>query len=470
MKFQSTGRTITERARRRRLAVMALAMGLAATPATWVYAQGSNGVQNSQSYQQLNKKYQKLESQMQQMAKAMRAMQKEQLKLKKKLKAETSKSSPADFAAEQKRIHERIRRLIRRMNRESGRIDALESKNVHVLIAGDINTQFINKGGSNSTFYADASPMIQVRVDKRMFANVAFDFYTQSGQAGGSEADIGAANINYLLNDYMTLGAGLITSPIGGIVGNYNTAPWNRWLVDGSLQDNLLPPNELGAWTRGGIPAPDNLGYFTYFLFVSQGPELISTGNNTAALNFGNWNPSAQNGKSIGGRVSYLPVPNLELGYSFDYSEPSPSGAYSIASSNIQAVDMNFYYLNRHIDGLFRFRAGWTWDQITQSYLNSPTEPLLGNMSNGGQIEAAYQPILSGIKYVKHVMGVVRYDQIYGPAGSSFPAADFEQRWSLGLDYWIHSNEVLKFEYEFDNLSNGQSGNNALLLQWAVGI
>lgn len=453
----------------RRLLPLAAAAGILVLPAAGLYAKSSEAVQSSAAYQKLNKKYQKLEAQMQQMAQEMQAMHQQQLKLQKQLKTQAA-ASPKNFAQSEKRIHRRIRDLIRRMNRESGRIDALESKNVRYIIAGDVNTQFINRSGSDSTFYADASPMIQVRVDKHMFANIAFDFYTQSGQAGGSEADIGAANINYLLNNYMTLGAGLITSPIGGIVGNYNTAPWNRWLVDSSLQDNLLPPNELGAWTRGGVPAPDNLGYFTYFLFVSQGPELIATGNNTAALNFGNWNPSAQNGKSIGGRVSYLPIPELELGYSFDYSEPSPSGAYSIASSDIQALDMNYYYLSRHIDGLFRFRAGWTWDQITQSYLNSPTQPLFGNMSNGGQVEAAYQPILSGIKYVKHIMAVLRYDQIYGPSGSAYPASDFEQRWSVGLDYWIHSNEVLKFEYEFDNLSHGQHGNDALLLQWAVGI
>jgi seryl-tRNA synthetase len=205
--------------------------GLYAQNSTTV--QGSAGVQSSAAYRQLSKKYQKLEAQMQKMAKEMETMHQQQLKLQKQIKKQATASSPKNFAEDQKRIHRRIRDLIRRMNRESGRLQSLESKNVRLLIAGDINTQLINRGGSNSTFYADASPMIQVRVDKHMFANVAFDFYTQGGQAGGSEADIGAANINYLLNNYMTLGAGLITSPIGGIVGNYNTAPWNRWLVDG---------------------------------------------------------------------------------------------------------------------------------------------------------------------------------------------------------------------------------------------
>ncbi len=423
------------------------------------------------AYKSLNSRYHKLELQMRHMAKEMKQMQQAQLQLKKQLAATTPvKTVQTNLAKYQKRSHRRMRRLIRRMDRESERVEALEAKNVHLLIAGDVNTQFLNRGGSDSTFYADASPLIQVRVDKHLFANVALDFYTQNGIAGGSAADLSAANINYELNNYMTLGGGLITSPIGGIVGNYNTAPWNRWLVDGSLQDYLLPPNELGVWTRGGVPAPDSLGYFTYFLFVSNGPSLISTANNYSSLNYGNWFPAAQNGKALGGRISYLPVPSLEIGYSFEVAQPSPSGSYGITSSNIQAVDMNYYYLNQKIDGLFRFRAGWTWDQIGQSNFNSPHVPLLGNISNGGQIEFAYQPTMCGIKYLKNIMGVLRYDRIDGPAGPAFPASGSEQRWSVGLDYWLHSNAVLKFEYQFDNLSNRQPGNNALLLQFAVGI
>jgi hypothetical protein len=447
----------------KRRVLISLAAALALMPAAASWADPAGG---GADYQKLEKKYQQLQKQMATMARQMSTMQKEQAAL----KAKQAKSATTNTAA----IDREVKRLYRRVMKNSQKISDLEPGNIQVLIAGDVNFQFQNVQGSHSTFYADSSPMIQVRIDKNIFVNTAFDFYTQAGAAGGSAADIGAANINYELNNYMTLGGGLVTSPIGGIVGQYNPAPWNRWLVDGSLEDALLPGNELGVWTRGGLPAPDKMGYFTYFLFVSNGPSLVTTndqnGNSYNNLQFGNWDPAAQNGKTIGGRFSYIPIPNIEVGYSFEWARPSADGAITTTNSLINAVDINTYYVNRKIDGLFRFRGGWTWDQVGQG-IDSTGAFSLGGYSNGGQAEIAYQPSLCGIKYIDKMMAAFRYDRIDGPAASNFSnGAAHEQRYSIGLDYWLHSNAVLKFEYEFDNLSNNMHGNNAMFVQFAVGI
>ena len=450
----------------KRRVLISMAAALAIMPAAAAWADPAAG---GAGYKKLEQKYQLLQKQMAGMAKQMSAMQKQQASL----KAKQAKAGTTNTRA----IDREVKRLYRRVMKDSQKISNLEPGNIQVLIAGDVNFQFQNVEGSHSTFYADSSPMIQVRVDKNIFINTAFDFYTQAGAAGGSAADIGSANINYELNNYMTLGGGLVASPIGGIVGQYNPAPWNRWLVDGSLEGALLPGNELGVWTRGGIPAPDNMGYLTYFLFVSNGPALASTtdqnGNTYNNLAFGNWNPAAQNGKTIGGRFSYIPIPNIEVGYSFEWARPSADGSVNTVNSLINAVDFNTYYVNKKIDGLFRFRGGWTWDQVGQgtSLINGTNTFGLGGMSNGGQLEVAYQPSLCGIKYLDKMMAAFRYDRIDGPAAANFSnGASHEQRYSIGLDYWLHSNAVLKFEYEFDNLSNGLHGNNAMYVQFAVGI
>ncbi len=447
----------------KRRILISMAAALAIMPAAAAWADPAAG---GADYNKLEQKYQLLQKQMATMAKQMSAMQKQQAAM----KAKQAKIGTTDTKA----IDREVKRLYRRVMKDSQKISDLEPGNIQVLIAGDVNFQFQNVQGSHSTFYADSSPMIQVRIDKNIFVDTAFDFYTQAGAAGGSAADIGAANINYELNNNMTLGGGLVTSPIGGIVGQYNPAPWNRWLVDGSLEDALLPGNELGVWTRGGLPAPDNMGYLTYFLFVSNGPALTSTTDQNGAtynnLQFGNWDPAAQNGKTVGGRFSYIPIPNIEIGYSFEWARPSADGAITTTNSLINAVDFNSYYVNKKIDGLFRFRGGWTWDQVGQG-IDSTGAFSLGGMSNGGQLEVAYQPSLCGIKYVDKMMGAFRYDRIDGPASSNFSnGASHEQRYSIGLDYWLHSNAVLKFEYEFDNLSNNMHGNNAMFVQFAVGI
>ncbi len=459
---------------------MALAAALAA-PALGANATPANSAS-------LARKYDALKAQMAQMAQQMAAMQKQMAAM----KQQQAQQSAAEAKMTEAATKAQVRRLYKRVMRESERISELNPGNIRVLVAGDANVQFIHKAGSASTFYADASPLIQVRVDKRIFINTGFDFYTANGAAGGAAAsstslsnpgtpadtattsttvtgvDMGAANLNYELNDYLTLGGGLISSPIGGVVGIFNPAPWNRWMVDGSLEDNLLPPNELGVWTRGGVPMPDKLGYLTYFLFVSNGPQLVSTAGTPNTLSYSNNNPAAQNGKTVGGRVSYLPIPNVEFGYSFEWARPSPDGALQTANSLVQAIDCNLYYVNKKIDGLARFRGGWTWDQVDQGGVDGAAD--LGSLSNGGQLEAAYQPSMCGIKYLDKTMVALRYDYIHGPASVANSGALQEQRWSVGLDYWLHSNAVLKLEYEFDNLSGGDHGNDALFMQFAVGI
>lgn len=150
----------------------------------------------------------------------------------------------------------------------------------------------------------------------------------------------------------------------------------------------------------------------------------------------------------------------------------TPQRGWRVTTTNslINAVDFNTYYVNKKIDGLFRFRGGWTWDQVGQG-IDSTGAFSLGGMSNGGQLEVAYQPSLCGIKYIDKMMAAFRYDRIDGPASSNFSnGASHEQRYGIGLDYWLHSNAVLKFEYEFDNLSNGLHGNDAMYVQFAVGI
>ncbi len=453
--------------RHNRLITLCAGMALAALPAAGLYAAPT-----------MQQKYDAIKAQMATMAKQMSAMQRQMAALKKKQASMAATRQTTD----QKAIDRAIHRLYRKVMKQSQKISALEPGNLRVLIAGDVNFQFQHKQGSASTFYADSSPMIQVRVDKHIFINTAFDFYTNASGAGGSNADIGAANINYELNNNITLGGGLISSPIGGIVGVYNPAPWNRWVVDPSLEDNLLPPNELGVWTRGGVPVPNNLGYLTYFLFVSNGPAQTSVNSSTnsagaynsyTSLNFSNWDPAAQNGKAVGGRISYLPIPNIELGYSFEYARPSADGAPVTVNSLTNAVDFNAYYVNKKIDGLVRVRGGWTWDDVGQGLLVSNESGgfnNLGGMSNGGQIEFAYQPSMCGIPYVDKMMAAFRYDRIDGPASYATSGANHEVRYTCGLDYWLHSNAVLKFEYEFDNLSGGQHGNDAMFLQFAVGI
>ncbi len=154
----------------KRKILISLAAALAIMPAAAIWADPAGG---GADYKKLEQKYQQLQKQMATMAKQMSAMQKQQAAL----KAKQAQTATTNTAA----IDREVKRLYRRVMKDSQKISDLEPGNIQVLIAGDVNFQFQHVNGSASTFYADSSPMIQVRVDKNIFINTAFDFLYAGG-------------------------------------------------------------------------------------------------------------------------------------------------------------------------------------------------------------------------------------------------------------------------------------------------
>ena len=145
----------------------------------------------------------------------------------------------------------------------------------------------------------------------------------------GNETEVGLeyAQISYLLNDYVTLGAGKFLSPFGVFRERLHPA-WINKLPDAPLpfgHGGLGPTSELGFEVRGGIPVgPTKMNYTVY---VSNGPRLITDEDHEAGLLSSSNFEDVDDNKAIGGRIGFLPIPELELGYSMQYAEvASPVG------------------------------------------------------------------------------------------------------------------------------------------------
>jgi hypothetical protein len=57
-----------------------------------------------------------------------------------------------------------------------------------------------------------------------------------------------------------------------------------------------------------------------------------------------------------------------------------------------------------------------------------------------------------------------RFNQLHTPVGFD------EQRWTIGLNYWVTPSAVLKLAYEIDDKNGGARDQNAFLMQAAVGF
>ena len=89
------------------------------------------------------------------------------------------------------------------------------------------------------------------------------------------------------------------------------------------------------------------------------------------------------------------------------------------------------------------------------------------NNRDGGYAQLSYRPTHSGRDWLSSTEFLARYDRLNNPSGLS--ALSDQQRYTLGLDYWLGSSTVLKLAYEFDQ-EQGIQDNNAVLLQLATGF
>jgi len=198
----------------------------------------------------------------------------------------------------------------------------------------------------------------------------------------------------------------------------------------------------------------------TYDLYLANGPNLIT--NDPAAadsLNFLDYTDLNDN-KAVGGRLGFLPAPNLEFGYSLQTSKPG-AGNFEHLSAILQAVDFNWRQDADAVSGWFDLRGEYVWSNVGRATYDPPGAPAPFTFTNnreGGYIQLAYRPAYVESQFFRSLEFAVRYDFLNTPLNS--PGGDDEHRLSLGIDYWITPQAVLEAAYEFDRFkrSPSQSG------------
>ena len=130
---------------------------------------------------------------------------------------------------------------------------------------------------------------------------------TEDGGLRLTTTNLEIAQASYLLNDYMTIGAGRFLNPMNYFVERQHMG-WVNKFPDKPLAvyDGLLPESDLGVQLRGVIPiGPTKLEYAA---FVANAPDLITTFDDPTAvgmLDFGN--TSNRGGHfTVGGHVGFI--------------------------------------------------------------------------------------------------------------------------------------------------------------------
>lgn len=454
---------MTWRARHAAWLVLALvASARAAAPTT---APAPGGTVSRQEYEQL----------LQQQAQMRQEL--EQLKAERRVAPATQPAAPAATPAgdmAQPVTQADFDDLDARLRKIGDQVHSALPGTEHLVIAGDAAVGFINQQKTNSTFNANVSPLILWEPTDRLLFEAAFSFGVATDPTGVSSTSttLSIADASFIVNDLLTVGGGLFVVPFGQYHNHFDP-PWINQLPDDPLAfgaNGIAPVSEVGIFARGalplrGLPKPFD-SKFTYDVYLANGPSLI-TNDPTAAgsLNFSDFT-DLNNGKAVGGRLGFLPFPNVEMGYSVEYAQTAASGL-GHAYATLQAADFNWVQEARPLGGVFRTRAEWVWSTVGRPGSATAGQLNFVNWRQGGYAQVSYRPTFVNNRILKNVEFVFRYDALRTPLNS--PGGEHEQRYEFGVDYWLTPSWVLKVAYEIDKKKLGPN-QDAFQVQLGIGL
>jgi hypothetical protein len=337
------------------------------------------------------------------------------------------------------------------------------------LLAGWAEGMFEARNGNVSTFSASFNPIFLWELTPKILFDGRLEI---EPSGGGTNVNLVNAQISYLLNDYMALGVGEFFSPSNVFVERFEPQ-WINKLPDRPIgvYHGVLPNISVGAQVRGGFPiGPTRADYAFY---VSNGPTLNTFDARTAGtLDFNSYTDNNDD-KAVGGRVGFLPIPGVEVGYAFETSKPGFQGTtFADVRALVQSVDLEVTRDSDLLRGRINLYAQYAWSEVDHAVYDPDGSLGFGPLPltakrDGGYAELAYRPTKLDNDYLRNLEMIFRWDHLSrDPSGLGDPE---ETRWTLGLNYWLSPSTVVKAAYEWDK-PNGERNRNALFFQTAMGF
>src|SRR5947207_287734 len=316
------------------------------------------------------------------------------------------------------------------------------------LLAGYGTAAFTARNGEDPFFDAAFNALFLWKLTDRLFfeGEMELEFEDEA-----TTINLEVAQAAYLLNDYMTIGVGRFLNPMDFFVERQHMN-WVNKLPDKPLAvyAGLFPESELGGQLRGVIPiGPTKLEYAA---FVANAPGLITESGDLSEIGMLDFDNDANFGGhvAVGGHVGFIPIPHLGVAYGIQRSKVGPRD--QAVENILQSVDVNYVRDATWLKGLINLRAEWGWSHVGHFIYDPNGRQGFGpfefnNNRNGGYVQMAYRPTHIDNDIIKNFEPVLRYDRLNQP---HTPSAFDEQRWTLGLDYWLTPSVVAKAAYEFD--------------------
>lgn len=334
------------------------------------------------------------------------------------------------------------------------------------MLVGDAEIQFGKVDGSHAGFeLADFAPIFLYRKGDNLLFEAGFDMRLQNNATNGPGAstaiDLTFGQLDYLLNDYVTVVGGYMLLPLGTYAER--SAGWLNKIPDDPLPRDLLPQAGSGLQLRGAFPIGNAGQMLTYSAFGVNGPSSSDGTDNADALDLngnvglnsdgttGNLHGSPAGGGRIGWFYPWQAHHDLELGVSGE------SGTWDNADKRQWSAAV--------LDAALHWS---TFFELKGEYINTWAET--GNAGTihprGWWAQAGYK--LAGLNLdaplINNIELVGRYDRENNGIGTRI------HRYTIGYVYYLSNTLLFEGDYEFVDSNDPTRDHNDFIFQLSYGF
>lgn len=253
---------------------------------------------------------------------------------------------------------------------------------------------------------------------------------------GETNTELEYADLNFFVNDRLTVVAGKWLSPVGQFQERLHPT-WINKLPDppaGFGHGGAQPLSDVGVQARGGIPVGNST--LTYALGVGNGPQGGHHGPELEGFTEDN-----NSNKAISGRVGFLPMPGLEVGGSFLTAkipgEEPPAGGATDGDFDLFGLDASYT------------RGSWT---IRTEYLDSTLDEHQGAGAHGAEAATTIPETDWTAWYAQASRKFGKWEPVarigeFEADGNERWEEDNQSYWSVGLNYNLAPSAIGKLAF-----------------------
>lgn len=339
--------------------------------------------------------------------------------------------------------------------------------NHNFQILGDAEFQYVDTDKQNASFlFADFAPIFLYRGGDNILFEAGFDTTLQNSAPNGGGAstsfDLSFAQLDYVMNDYMTLCVGDLLLPLGTYTER--GAGWLNKLPDNPLAvDALIPGSGIGAELRGSFAVGETGQYLSYAVYGVNGPGSADGTASAGSLDLGgnvgltsdgvtaNLHGQPSGGARLAYFIPFRPHYDLELGLSGQSGEWDNNGTHLWSAGVLDA--------SLHLGPNFEAKGEYIISRFGSDDLGLVRQQ--GWFAQAGYKLAGLNlefPVINNLE----LMG--RYDYLMDGFGVR------TKRYTAGFVYYVTDTLLFEGDYEFLNSNDPTQPDSQLILQMSYGF